>query len=109
MGPSATERRARWAPHKVLLGCLVAGSVGLGGLIGALIFAPGLGFATSNTQADTRGFDMCIGAGMSLDAAAEEIGIDAAELASALVTGLGTNTPAHVVPSTMPAAKRKAW
>jgi hypothetical protein len=73
--------------RKVLLGGVVAGSVGLGGLIDALIFTPGLGFATSDTQAGTRGFDMCIGAGMSLDAAAEGIGIDTAELALALRDG----------------------
>jgi hypothetical protein len=43
--------------------------------------------ATSDTQAGTQGFDVCIGAGVSLDAAAEAIGIDTAELASALRDG----------------------
>ena len=35
--------------RKAFVGGLVAGSVGLGGLIGALVFAPGVGFAGSET------------------------------------------------------------
>jgi hypothetical protein len=84
--PIRDRKESAMGTRKVLLGGVVLGSVGFGGLIGA-IFAPGLGFATSDTQAGTRGFDVCIGAGGSLDAAAEEIGIDTAELASALRDG----------------------
>jgi uncharacterized protein (DUF433 family) len=73
--------------RKAFVGGLVAGSVGLGGLIGALVFAPGVGFAESETPSGAAGFDVCIGGDGSLDAAAEAIGVDTTDLAAALRDG----------------------
>jgi uncharacterized protein (DUF433 family) len=73
--------------RKAFVGGLVAGSVGLGGLIGALVFAPGVGFAGSETSSGAAGFDVCIGGDGSLDAAAEAIGVDTTDLAAALRDG----------------------
>jgi transposase-like protein len=73
--------------RKAFVGGLVAGSVGLGGLIGALAFAPGVGFAASATRASAPSFDVCIGGDGSLDAAAEAIGVDTVDLAASLRDG----------------------
>src|SRR5262245_6510191 len=86
--------------RKVLLGGVVAGSVGLGGLIGAVVFAPGVGFAGSEASTDAPTFDVCIGGDGSLDAAAEAIGVDTTDLASALRDGdsVADVARAHDVP-----------
>lgn len=86
--------------RKILMGGVVAGSVGLGGLIGALVFAPGIGLAGSDTDGGDRELGLCLGAAGSLDAAAEAIGIGATELVSALRDGdtIADVARAHEVP-----------
>jgi hypothetical protein len=86
--------------RKILMGGVVAGSVGLGGLIGALVFAPGIGLAASDTDGGGRELGLCLGAAGSLDAAAEEIGIGTTELVSALRDGdtIADVARAHDVP-----------
>jgi hypothetical protein len=86
--------------RKILMGGVVAGSVGLGGLIGALVFAPGVGFAGSDTNGGGRELGLCLGAAGPLDAAAEAIGIGTTELVSALRDGdsIADVARAHDVP-----------
>lgn len=86
--------------RKILMGGVVAGSVGLGGLIGALVFAPGIGLAGSDTDGGDRELGLCLGAAGSLDAAAEAIGIGATDLVSALRDGdtIADVARAHGVP-----------
>lgn len=86
--------------RKVLMGGVVAASLGLGGLIGALVFSPGVGIAASDTQGSDRALGVCIGASGPLDAAARAIGIDTSDLASALRAGdtIAEVARAHGVP-----------
>lgn len=72
--------------HKLVMTGVVAGSVGLGGLIGAIAFAPGAGLA-SDGDLDRPVLTVCGGPGESLDAAADAIGIQTSELLSALRDG----------------------
>jgi len=62
---------------------VVAGSVGLGSLIGAIAFAPGIGLALDE-DLDGPTLTICGGTADSLDAAAGAIGISTSELVSAL-------------------------
>lgn len=69
--------------RRLVMTGVVAGSVGIGGLIGAIAFAPGVGLA-SDGDLDGPVLTVCGGAADSLDAAADAIGIQTAELLSAL-------------------------
>jgi len=73
--------------RKLVMTGVVAGSVGVGGLIGAIAFAPGLGLAATDTGTDRPMLTICGGASASLDAAAGAIGIPTSELLSALGDG----------------------
>jgi polyhydroxyalkanoate synthesis regulator phasin len=66
---------------------VVAGSVGLGTLVGAIAFAPGIGLAASDTRTRDGIPEICAGSAGSLDAAAEAIGVSTSELARALGDG----------------------
>src|SRR5262245_647907 len=99
-GSVRDRKESAMGTRKAFVGGLVAGSVGLGGLIGALVFAPGVGFAASEAPGDTPGFDVCVGGDGSLDAAAEAIGVDTIDLAAALRDGdtIADVALAHDVP-----------
>lgn len=72
--------------HTLMMTGVVAGSVGLGSLIGAIAFAPGLGLAMDE-DLDGPMLSICGGTADSLDAAAGAIGISTSELVSALREG----------------------
>lgn len=78
---------------------VVAGSVGLGSLIGAIAFAPGLGLAMDE-DLDGPMLTICGGTADSLDAAAGAIGISTSELVSELREGrtIAQVAEAHDVP-----------
>jgi hypothetical protein len=78
---------------------VVAGSVGLGSLIGAIAFAPGIGIA-SDEDLDAPMLTICGGTADSLDAAAGAIGVSTSELVSALRDGrtIAEVAEAHDVP-----------
>jgi hypothetical protein len=78
---------------------VVVGSVGLGNLIGAIAFAPGIGMA-SDEDLDGPTLTICGGTADSLAAAAGAIGISTSELVSALRDGrtIAEVTEAHEVP-----------
>src|SRR5262245_38688076 len=98
--PVRDREESAMGTRRVLLGGVVAGSMGIGGLIGALVFAPGVGFAGSDTPAGAPGFDVCIGGDGSLAAAAVAIGVDTTDLAAALRDGdtIEDVAKAHDVP-----------
>jgi len=73
--------------RKLVMTGVVAGSVGVGSLIGAIAFAPGLGLAASETGTDGPMLTICGGASESLEAAAGAIGIPTSELLSSLRDG----------------------
>ena len=73
--------------RKLVMTGVVAGSVGVGSLIGAIAFAPGIGFAASDAGTGDRTLAICVGAAGSLDAAAEAIDIATSDLLSALRNG----------------------
>jgi hypothetical protein len=73
--------------RRLVMSGVVAGSVGLGGLLGAVAFAPGMGLATAHTNVGGRALTICAGAAGSLDTAAEAIGVSTLELARALREG----------------------
>ncbi|HEU5225794.1 MAG TPA: hypothetical protein VFV29_08340, partial [Actinomycetota bacterium] len=77
---------------------VVVGSVGLGSLIGAIAFAPGIGMA-SDEGPDGPALTICGGTADSLAAAAGAIGISTSELVSALRDGrtIAEVTEAHGV------------
>jgi hypothetical protein len=86
--------------RRLVMTGLVAGSVGLGGLIGAIAFSPGLGLA-SEGDLDGPVLTVCSGAAAdTLDAAADAIGIPTAELLSVLRDGrtIAEVADAHDVP-----------
>jgi len=72
--------------RRLMMTGVVAGSVGLGSLIGAIAFAPRIGLA-SDDGTDGPVLTICGGAADSLDAAAEAIGVQTSELLSALRDG----------------------
>jgi hypothetical protein len=78
---------------------VVAGSVGVGSLIGAIAFAPGIGLA-SDEGLEGPTLTICGGTADSLAAAAGAIGISTSELVSALRDGrtIAEVTEAHEVP-----------
>lgn len=88
--------------RRLVMTGVVAGSVGVGSLIGAIAFAPGVGLAASDTDTGDRALSICAGAAGSLDAAAEAIGISTSELLSALRDGrtISEVAQAHDVPVT---------
>jgi hypothetical protein len=87
-GDSVRDRKENaMGTRRAFVWGLVTGSVGLGGLIGALVFAPSVGFAASETPTGAPGFDVCIGGDGSLEAAADKIGVDTTDLAAALRDG----------------------
>jgi len=73
--------------RKLVMTGVIAGSVGVGSLIGAIAFAPGLGLAASDAGTDLPMLTICGGASDTLDAAARAIGIPTSELLSALRDG----------------------
>jgi polyhydroxyalkanoate synthesis regulator phasin len=73
--------------RKLVMTGVVAGSVGVGSLIGAIAFAPGIGVAASDAETGDRTLAICVGAAGSLDAAAEAIDIGTSDLLSALRNG----------------------
>ena len=73
--------------RKLVMTGVVAGSVGVGSLIGAIAFAPGIGVAASDTETGDRTLAICVGASGTLDAAAEAIGIETFDLLSVLRNG----------------------
>jgi uncharacterized protein (DUF433 family) len=73
--------------RKLAVAGLVAGSVGLGSLVGAVAFAPGVGLAASGTETGGRAVAICAGAAGSLEAAAGAIGIPTSDLVAALRDG----------------------
>jgi hypothetical protein len=78
---------------------VVVGSVGIGSLIGAIAFAPGIGMA-SDEDLDGPTLTICGGTADSLAAASGAIGISTSELVSALREGrtIAEVTEAHEVP-----------
>lgn len=86
--------------RKLVMTGVVAGSVGLGGLVGAIAFAPGIGLAASDTRTGGEAIAICAGAAGSLDAAAGAIGVSTSELALALRNGrtIAEIADAHGVP-----------
>jgi polyhydroxyalkanoate synthesis regulator phasin len=86
--------------RRLVMTGVVAGSVGLGGLIGAIAFSPGLGLA-SDGDLDRPVLTVCGGAAAeTLDATADAIGIQTSELLSALHGGrtIAEVAEAHDVP-----------
>jgi hypothetical protein len=68
---------------------LVAGSMALGALLGAIVFSPGLGFASTETEDGDGMVEICVGALVvpPVEVAADAIGIEAADLVAALRDG----------------------
>jgi hypothetical protein len=73
--------------RKLVMTGVIAGSVGVGSLIGAIAFAPGIGVAASDAETGDRTLAICVGTAGSLDAAAEAIDIGTSDLLSALRNG----------------------
>lgn len=72
--------------RKLMVAGAVAGSLGLGSVIGAVVFTPGVGLAGSPPADDTV-IAFCPGGSELIDAAAEAIGIEPSELVDALRNG----------------------
>jgi polyhydroxyalkanoate synthesis regulator phasin len=102
MTPFAIGKERFMDRRKLVLTGVVAGSVGVGSLIGAIAFAPGIGLAASGIGTGDRALAICAGAAGSLDAAAGAIGIGTSDLLSALRNGrtIAEAAQAHDVPVT---------
>jgi transposase-like protein len=74
---------------KLLTVGLVAGSMALGALLGAIVLSPGLGFAATETEDGDGMVEVCVGALVvpPIEVAADAIGIEADDLVAALRDG----------------------
>jgi len=75
--------------RKLVMTGVVTGSIALGGLFGAVVFAPGVGLAASGTENGEEGAAVCAGVlgARPIQAAAEAIGIEPSELFEAIRDG----------------------
>lgn len=75
--------------RKLVMTGVVTGSITLGGLIGAAVFAPGVGLAASDTQTGEEVAAVCAGVlgADVISTAAEAIGIEPSDLTQALRDG----------------------
>jgi uncharacterized protein (DUF433 family) len=77
------------ARRKLVMAGIVSGSIALGGLMGATVFAPGVGFAATDTETGDEVVAVCAGVlgANVISTSADAIGIETSELLEALRGG----------------------